>query len=168
MSLVNKTKESNIIKTKSAYISSLGNGTTRLKAAEAAGVSCFTIWNWAKQDEKFSAEIENALESRITIVEDALLKNAQGYGEYKNSEGKILFDRGNVIAQIFYLKNRGKGKWRDKQEIDIKVPDTIRIKAFIQAGEEPVIKEEEVKKEEPGEAIEAEETGEVKEIETVL
>ena len=166
---MNKSKESNIKKTKRAYVLSLGNGTTRQQAAEAAGVSCFTIWNWAKQDEEFTKEIDNALESRINIVVDSLFMNAVGKGEYVNKEGKKVIDSGNVIAQIFWAKNRGKGKWKDKQEIDIKVPDTIRVKAFIQAGAKPVIKDEE-----PEEVEEKEIRGEdvhkeiPKEIETIL
>ena len=56
-----------------------------------------------------------------------------------------------------------------KQEIDIKVPDTIRVKTFIQAGAKPVIKDEE-----PEEVEEKEIRGEdvhkeiPKEIETIL
>ena len=150
--VVNKAKETNVIKIKRAYILSLSKGVTRKEAAEAAGVSCYTIWNWAKQDKEFENEINNALESRIKVVEDALLNNAVGRGEYTNKEGKKIIDRGNVIAQIFYLKNRGKGKWKDKQEMEIKVPDVIKVKHFIQAGKEPVIEEEKPKK------IEGEET----------
>ena len=145
----NKAKETNVIKTKRAYISSLSKGVTRKEAAKAAGVSCYTIWNWAKQDKEFSNEIENALESRIKTVEDALFRLAAGNKrikdgkELKDIDGNTQMTQGNVIAQIFYLKNRGKDKWKDKQELEVKVPDTIRIKHFIQAGKEPVIKEEE-------------------------
>ena len=160
------------IKQKEAYIQSLKNGTSRVEAAEAAGICTTTVWNWRKRDEQFQKDEEEALESRITIVEDALLNNAVGKGEYTNKEGKKIIDRGNVIAQIFYLKNRGKDKWKDKQEVEFKVPDTIRIKAFIQAGAEPVIKEEEEipekekeVQEEAQEEIQGEDT---KEIETVL
>jgi len=58
-----------------------------------------------------------------------------------------------------------------KQEIDVKVPDTIKVKAFIQAGKEPVIEEEEpeIEKEIQGEEIKEEIREEApKEIETVL
>lgn len=137
-----KKTEKEIKKIKRAYIQSLKNGTTRKKAYEAAGVTSTTIWEWEKQDEQFAKDVETALDSRIKIVEDALLNNAVGKGEYTNKEGKKIIDRGNVIAQIFYLKNRGKGKWRDKQDIEVTMPKVIKQNAFIQAGEEPVIKED--------------------------
>ena len=139
---------------KKAYIQSLENGTTRAIATKAARTCTSTIWNWRRDDEEFAKAEEAALESRIMVVEDALLRNAKN---------------GNTIAQIFFLKNRGKGKWLDKQVIDVKVPDTIRVKAFIQAGAEPVIKDEE-----PEEVEEKEIRGEdvhkeiPKEIETIL
>ncbi len=116
---------------KEAYLQSLENGTTRVEAAEAAGVCTTTVWNWRQRDEEFAKAEQAVLESRITVVEDALYKNAiGGYG------------KSNTIAQIFWLKNRGKGKWTDKQEIEINIPKTIKVKAFIQAGEPPVIEEE--------------------------
>ena len=166
---MSKEKETKVKMTKRAYIQSLKCGVTRAKAAEAANVGVTTIWEWAKDDEQFAKDVEIALESRINIVVDSLFMNAVGKGEYVNKEGKKVIDSGNVIAQIFWAKNRGKGKWKDKQEIDIKVPDTIRVKAFIQAGAEPVIKDEE-----PEEVEEKEIRGEdvhkeiPKEIETIL
>ena len=163
---------------KKAYIQSLKSGTTRVKAAEAANVDVSTIWQWAKDNEQFAKGIEIALESRIKTVEDALYRLASGHKrmkdgkELKDDDGNVQMTQGNVIAQIFYLKNRGKDKWKDKQEVEFKVPDTIRIKAFIQAGAEPVIKEEEEipekekeVQEEAQEEIQGEDT---KKIETVL
>ena len=161
-------KENLTKKIKEAYILSLKAGTTRAKAAEAANVDVSTIWQWAKDDEQFAKDIEIALESRINVVVDALYSNAIGRGEYTNSEGKKIVDRGNVIAQIFWTKNRGKGKWRDKQEVDLKVPDTINIKHFIQAGKEPVIKEEEELPMKEKEVLEEPRDDDIKEIETVL
>ena len=153
---------------KRAYLQSLRNGTTRAKAAKAANVNITTVWKWAKDDEEFAKDIEIALESRIKFVVDALFSNAVGRGEYTNSEGKKIVDRGNVIAQIFWAKNRGKGKWKDKQEMEIKVPDTIRIKTFIQAGEEPVIKEVKELPEKEEELLEEPKEETKGDIETVL
>ena len=152
-----KVKETKEIRQKEAYIQSLKNGTSRVEAAEAAGICTTTVWNWRKKDKQFQKDEEEALESRITIVEDALLKTATG------KAGK-----GQVIAQIFYLKNRGKDKWKDKQEIEHKVPDTINIKHFIQAGEPPVIKDEEELPMKEKEVLEEPRNEDIKEIETVL
>lgn len=142
-------KEKLTKKIKEAYILSLKAGTTRCEASRSAGVDVSTIWKWAKNDKEFAKDIEVALESRIKTVEDALYRLAAGHKrikdgkELKDSDGNVQMTQGNVVAQIFYLKNRGKEEWKDKQEIDVKVPDTIRIKHFIQAGKEPVIKDEE-------------------------
>ena len=125
-----------IKKIKKAYIENLKNGTTRGEAAEAAKTCTSTIWNWRKEDPEFAKEEEEALESRITIIEDALHTNAQ---------------KGNVIAQIFWLKNRGRGKWKDKQEVEFVMPKVIKVLHFVQSGKPPVIVEEpeiEEKKEE--------------------
>ena len=133
-------KEEITKKTKEAYIESLRQGTTRAEAAEAAKTTTTTIWRWAKEDEEFAKAVEIALESRITVVEDALYKDATS-------------ESGNqrTIAKIFWLKNRGRGKWRDKQDIEVVMPKVIHEVHYIQSGKPPVIAEEpeiEEKKEE--------------------
>ena len=122
---------------KEAYIKSLKNGCTRAEAGEASGASHVTIWNWKNKDPAFSKAIDTALEARIQVVEDALFNAAT-----KGSKGKNM-----VIAQIFYLKNRGKGQWKDKQEMEFIIPKIVKQNTFIQAGEEPKIIEEEEKEE---------------------
>ncbi|GAI65659.1 unnamed protein product [marine sediment metagenome] len=136
----NKINIINEKKIKKAYIQSLKNGTTRVEAREAADVAEGTIWNWRKKDEEFAKAEKEALESRIEIVEDALYSEAKGAG------------RGSIIAKIFWLKNRGKGRWRDKYEHEIKMPKIVNQQIFIQAGEEPVIEEEPGPKEEKEES----------------
>ena len=111
---------------KEAYLLSLSLGTTRQEAAEAAGISVTAVWKWRRKDKEF------AQRGRIQVVEDALFKSATG-GAGKN----------NVVAQIFWLKNRGKN-WKDKQDIEFSVPKIVKQTAFVQAGKEPVIKEEKV------------------------
>ena len=140
MSKSKECKEEITKKIKEAYLESLENGTTRADAAEAAEVTTTTIWRWAKEDEEFAKAIEIALESRITVVEDALYRDATS-------------ESGNqrTIAKIFWLKNRGRGKWRDKQEVEFVMPKVIKVLHFVQSGKPPIIKEEpetEEKKEE--------------------
>lgn len=58
-------------------------------------------------------------------VENALLKSALGF-EYQEeaitTKGDVVtvkkFERPNITAQIFWLKNRKPSVWRDKQEIE--------------------------------------------------
>ena len=131
---------------KECYLQSLKNGSTRVEAAEAARTCTSTVWNWRQRDDEFKKAEQAALEDRIAIVEDELYQNAAGE-EYTDEIGNKHKRRGNIIAQIFWLKNRGKGKWKEKQELEINEIRTIKVKAFIQAGEEPVIKEEDPEKE---------------------
>jgi len=131
-------KKINETETKRAYCLSLKNGATRQDAAIASGVCDVTIWNWKNKDKIFSQAIDSALESRITVVEDALYQAATTGANGKNM----------VIAQIFWLKNRGKN-WKDKQEMEFIIPKIVKQQTFIQAGEEPkIIEEEEEKKDE--------------------
>lgn len=129
-------KELKRINQKKAFIKSLKQGTTHIEAAEAAGVAYITIWTWKQSDKDFAKACESALESRIKIVEDALFQSATG------KEGKA-----KIIAQIFWLKNRGKN-WKDKQDIEFTAPKEVKQNTFVQAGKEPVIEEETEKKEE--------------------
>ena len=84
-----------------AFLMSLRQGASVLKASKGAQVEYSTIWRWRQKYKEFNEEVLSILDSRTQIVEDALYLNAAG---------------GNVIAQIFWLKNRGKDRWKDKQE----------------------------------------------------
>ena len=117
---------------KLAYLESLKNGCTRLESAEASGVCTTTVWNWRKRDPDFAIQEEACLNSRIQVVEDALYQAATSGSNSKNM----------VIAQIFWLKNRGKN-WKDKSDVEFIVPKVVKQNTFIQAGEEPKIIEEE-------------------------
>jgi len=118
---------------KQAYLKSLSSGSTRLESAEAAGVCTTTVWNWRKRDENFAIQEEACLNSRIQVVEDALYTAATTGGNSKNM----------VIAQIFWLKNRGKN-WKDKSDVEFIVPKVVKQNTFIQAGGDPKIIEEEI------------------------
>lgn len=117
-------------KAKEVYLLSLKNGETHKEATLATGYDNTTIWDWRQKDKQFALDILSALDSRIKVVEDALYATATG------KEGKA-----KVIAQIFWLKNRGKN-WKDKQDVTFIAPTIVKINTFIQAGEEPKIIEE--------------------------
>ena len=134
---------------KKAYIQSLKGGASRKDSAKACGVGTTCIWNWIQKDKAFASEVSSALITRVEVVEDSLFKNATGHVRMKDGkvlkdeDGNVVMTQGQVIAQIFYLKNRGQGRWRDKQDIEFVAPKIVKRNTFIQAGEEPVIKEEE-------------------------
>ena len=99
-----KSIESRKIKQKETFLESLKRGTSITKASDAAGIDYSTVWLWRKKSKSFNNKVLAVLEGRTQIVEDSLYMNA-----IKN----------NVVAQIFWLKNRGKGRWKDKFEHDI-------------------------------------------------
>lgn len=124
------TKETLRKKAKEVYLLSLKQGSSHKEATEATGYDVTTIWDWRQKDKQFSLDILSALDSRIKVVEDALYATATG------KEGKA-----KVIAQIFWLKNRGKN-WKDKQDVTFIAPTIVKQNTFIQAGEEPKVIEE--------------------------
>ncbi|MHA1395784.1 MAG: hypothetical protein ACTSRZ_19965 [Promethearchaeota archaeon] len=97
---------------KEAFLESLRNGISIRKACKYASITEMTIWRWRKRSKAFDEEVLSILDSRTQTVEDALFMNAL---------------KGNVTAQIFWLKNRGKGRWKDKFEHDITEKKVIVI-----------------------------------------
>lgn len=86
------------------FLKNLEGGVSVLKASKAADIDYKTIWRWRKDSKEFNNEVMAILDSRIMIVEDALFLSAV---------------KGNLGAQIFWLKNRAKDRWKDKFEADI-------------------------------------------------
>ena len=109
-------------KRKDGFLESLEGGVSVLKASKAAGIDYKTIWRWRKEDEEFNTKVTAILDSRIMIVEDALFLNAA---------------KGNLGAQVFWLKNRSGGRWKDKEEKDI----NLNVKGGLEFNEYKNIKE---------------------------
>lgn len=106
-------------KIREAFLKSLENGANITNAAKAAGVSLFCIWKWRKDSKTFDKRVNAVLDSRIQVVEDALYQNA-----VKNN---------NTQAQIFFLKNRSGGRWRDRFGIDFE--DNVKITVKVENGQ---------------------------------
>lgn len=77
------------------------DGLTNEQIANNIGINVKTLYDWKKKQ----SNISNALKKGRAVVdfevENALLKSAL---------------EGNVTAQIFWLKNRKKEQWRERQE----------------------------------------------------
>lgn len=84
-----------------SVLESLGKGSSFIKACKAADIDQATFWRWRQDDAELNKQVLQVLDSRTQTVEDALYVGAT---------------KGNVIAQIFWLKNRAPGRWKDKQE----------------------------------------------------
>ena len=118
-------------------------GLTNAQIAKNIGINQDTLYAWLKKYPEFS---ESLKKGKITVdyeVENALLKRALGYDydEVKTIKGKddqikeTIVTRKhmppNVVAQIYWLKNRKPELWRDK--VEFAEEDDDQVKAFLQA-----------------------------------
>ena len=79
------------------------DGLTYEQIAHNMGIGLTTLKEWRQKEPTISATLKKGREVVDFEVENALLKNAL---------------EGNVTAQIFWLKNRKKDHWREKQDYD--------------------------------------------------
>ena len=77
------------------------DGLTYEQISHNMGIDTSTLWDWRKKEIKISNALKKGREVVDFEVENALLQNALD---------------GNVTAQIFWLKNRKKEQWREKQD----------------------------------------------------
>lgn len=103
------------------------DGLTDEQIAHNMGIASSTLYDWKKRHPEILEPLKRGKEVVDRQVENALLKRALGY-EYE--EVKEKFEDGDitertvtkkevvpdVTAQIFWLKNRKPGDWRDKRE----------------------------------------------------
>ena len=109
-------------------------GATDKNLAEFLGVCEATVNTWKQDYPQFLESIKKGKEKADAKVAESLYKRATGF-QYE--ETKEEYERGILVkttktkktvapettAQIFWLKNRQKAIWRDKQEkqVDLKV-----------------------------------------------
>ena len=77
------------------------DGLTNEQIATNIGINVKTLYEWKNKESNISNALKKGKEVIDFEVENALLKSAL---------------EGNVTAQIFWLKNRKKDQWREKQE----------------------------------------------------
>ena len=91
--------------------------------AKSLRVNPGTLIKWRRQQPELQAVLDQGMESANAQVENALFKSACGYWV----EEDVLSKAGDVkrikrwiypqiVAQIFWLKNRGADRWRDNPE----------------------------------------------------
>lgn len=79
------------------------DGLTNEQIANNIGINPKTLYEWKNKESKISNVLKESREIADYEVENALYKNALN---------------GNVIAQIFWLKNRKPPQWREKVELE--------------------------------------------------
>lgn len=99
------------------------DGLTDEQIAGNIGVSRSTLNEWKNKYPDISDALKRGKEVVDRQVENALLKSALGFHyqeEMVTNQGEVVevtkFEKPNTTAQIFWLKNRKPGVWRDKQE----------------------------------------------------
>lgn len=129
------------------------NGLTDSEIAEKMGIVESTLNEWKKKFPQLSESLKRGKEIVDIEVENSLLKKAHGYNakilktfklkkiwydeqgrkceeEYLEQAEDEVHVPADTTAQIFWLKNRNRVDWRDKQEVEhsgeIKMP-TITI-----------------------------------------
>ena len=120
-------------------------GATNDDIAEAMGISKRTIIRWQKDHESFATALAEGKGASDAKVIRSLYQRATGY-DYEEERKIVEYDKdGNVkpvrvekvkrhappdtTAQIYWLKNRQRDKWRDKPEeiIDMQGEDQVQF-----------------------------------------
>ena len=115
------------------------DGLTDEQIAGNAGINPATLYVWKQKYPEISETLKRGKEVVDRQVENALLKRALGY-EYEEVkekfEGNVMTERTvtkkevvpDVTAQIFWLKNRKREAWSERQNIEISQPIDDSIK----------------------------------------
>ena len=117
------------------------DGLTDEQIAQNVRISRETLYAWKKKYPDISDALKRGKDVVDRQVENALLKRALGY-EYEEVkekfEGNVMTERTvtkkevipDVTAQIFWLKNRKRETWADRQNIELSQPIDDSIKAM--------------------------------------
>ncbi|HIZ80703.1 MAG TPA: helix-turn-helix domain-containing protein [Candidatus Mediterraneibacter pullistercoris] len=111
------------------------DGLTDEQIAENIGVTAKTLYDWKKRYSNICESLKRGKEVVDRQVENALLKRALGYTyEEITYEGGVETKRvvkevvPDTTAQIFWLKNRKREAWADRQNIELSQPIDDSIK----------------------------------------
>ena len=106
------------------------NGLTDIQMAEELHISVRTFNNWEVRHSEFVQSVKKGKEQIDVLVQGSLLQRALGY-EYEEIHKEKVDGRmtvmkkikkhvhPEVVAQIFWLKNRCPDEWRDRKALEI-------------------------------------------------
>lgn len=104
------------------------DGLTDEQIAHNMGIGTSTLYEWKNKYVEITESLKKGKEVIDRQVENALLKRALGYTyeevKKEQSEDGVKVTRTvkevapDTTAQIFWLKNRKRSEWRDKQDIE--------------------------------------------------
>lgn len=93
------------------------DGLTIEQIANNMGIDDATLYRWKAKNNDICDALKKGKEVVDFEVENALLQNALA---------------GNVTAQIFWLKNRKKEQWREKNEIPTNPQELNRVEQLLE------------------------------------
>lgn len=110
-------------------------GATDADMADFFGISVDTLNEWRKANPEFAASLKAAKDALDAQVEQSLFRRAMGY---EHPAVKIFNHQGvamtvdyteryppDTTAMIFWLKNRQREKWRDKQDVEHSASESL-------------------------------------------
>lgn len=122
-------------------------GATNEDLADFFHVSIRTVIRWMTEHEEFCHAVKEAKDVADARVERSLYQRAVGYTFdsekiFNGKDGIVRTDTRehvppDVTAQIFWLKNRRKEQWRDKQEVE--TSGNLTINVVQRAGNKPTV-----------------------------
>lgn len=102
------------------------DGLTDEQIAKNIGIRRETLYDWKKKYPNISNALKKGKEVVDRQVESALLKRALGFHfeeEVVTNEGNAVavtrYEKPDVTAAIFWLKNRKPEMWRNKELVDV-------------------------------------------------
>lgn len=114
------------------------DGLTNEQIAQNIGINPDTLYTWMKKYSEIAESLKRGKEVVDIQVENALLKRALGFHyeeEIAAATGEVVqvtrYEKPDVTAAIFWLKNRKPNTWRNKEKADID-----KIKADIELTKE--------------------------------
>lgn len=134
-------------------------GATDKEIADFFEVTEQTINNWKSDFPEFFESIKKGKIVADAEIASSLYHRAKGYshdavkifpsgGESDDGKGNkvkgplivpyVEHYPPDTVAAIFWLKNRQKDKWRDKQEVDVRTPEGVTVMYKQQAGNQPL------------------------------
>ena len=110
-------------------------GAVDTEIAEALEIGLRTLYTWKAEFPQFRQALKRGKDVADDIVEAALFRRATGYShdavkimQYEGSPIEVPFVEHyppDTTAAIFWLKNRRSKEWRDKQEVDLGLQDSV-------------------------------------------
>lgn len=108
------------------------DGLTEEQIAHNMGIRRETLIQWKKRYDNISNALKSGKEVVDRQVENALFKTATGFyydEETVTNQGEVAtvrkYSKPNTTAQIYWLKNRKRDVWTDKQELDLTVEQVV-------------------------------------------